>query len=123
MLDLVGWCIEKILPELALLCTVAGVVGWHVTHANYWWSQPLFQFHGRQPFSDRRHIFSWLSYWPICCWVMYLRIGLPWDSVFAALYWACVAIVFKAVWTLGKAAAGKHWPWIGVQLWRSVRCE
>lgn len=109
------------MTELVLLLTVCGVVGWHVTHASRWWSRPVFRLPGKTGFSDRRHLWSWLSYWPICGWVIYLRAGVPWGSWEAAGYWVGVLVASKLVWSAGKALAGKRWSWIGVQLWESLR--
>jgi hypothetical protein len=111
----------QVIPELAMVLTVVGVVGWHVTHASPWWSRPLFQIGGRSPFSDRRHAFSWLSYWPICLYVVHGRCGWPWASWDAAIYWVGVGLVGKLIWTLGKRLAGKEWAWIGVQFFRSLK--
>ena len=130
MTELLLHVLSMIIPELVMAITVAGVVGWHVTHASIWWSRPLFQLPGRPPFSDRRHLWSWLSYWPICTYVVHGRVGWAWSAWVGwdqwsswgpVCYWAGAGLASKLIWTMGKGLARKDWSWIGVQFVRSVR--
>jgi hypothetical protein len=97
--------------------TVIGVVGWHVTETEHsWWRQPLFW-----GFSDRRHAFSFLSYWPACGWIVWREAGLPWTSAHSALTYGAALAIRAIVWAAGKRFAGKDWDWIGVQFYHAVK--
>ena len=102
---------------LIIALTVVGVVGWHVTETEApWWKSPIFG-----TFSDRRHAFSWLSYWPACGWICWREVGWPWGSWEQAGMYAGVLAVSKLIWSIGKRLAGKDWPYIGVQLINALK--
>jgi hypothetical protein len=105
----------KFIPLIVILITEAALSASHMTWASEWWRQPFMG-------SDRWHILSALSHWPIVLYVMwqwkplykiYSRHTDNLDARWIPLnlkYWLLAGILSQVVWTANKALTGKlHW--------------
>ena len=98
--------LKAVLAGLCILITELALIASHATYASPWWRTPML-------WTDRWHILSFLSHFPIICLVLWLAVP--------SAYWTPLAVASWAGWQWVKILAGKQWDPQGVQIWNWLR--